>query len=406
MIELQRVTLPAIATSVCATPEGNIFIEMRANWDRDSQMQLACFDFMGQQKWQRAFTTLYPHAVKVANESIWLNTGKQIYRLDIDGAVTQVIPVALTESEYIGDFLVTPQGFYICSRGRRVDTKSPRLLRIADNGQVQWATSLLKPTVSFNGVVETGVHTNWQLQPKKPWRPTSWQPDLWQPLLATDNRLLASYVDYSSGIGISYCLDAATGEHLWATPPRPSGNKSLAPNQTFLIGSQGYGVFDTWLYNANGEILQHWQSHGYIVISQQAEMRVVEMQNILPSKMSFAIFELSGEIRKGPHLPRYRTAYPSIDKSGNVTFWREGELLTVDTQMNLKSLYSSPSDKPHLTMFSRTLLLESDKLAFTVSQHGGSHELWIFNTPLDVLATSMWPCGGGNLGNNAVYPQS
>jgi hypothetical protein len=127
------------------------------------------------------------------------------------------------------------------------------------------------------------------------------------------------------------------------------------------------------------------------------------MQNILPSKMSFSIFERSGEVRKGPHLPRYYTAYPSVDRRGKVIFWREGELLTVDARMNLKSLYSNTSDKPHLTVLGRTLLLQRDTLAFTVSQHGGKHELWIFNTPLDALASSIWSCGGGNLSDNAVY---
>jgi hypothetical protein len=70
-------------------------------------------------------------------------------------------------------------------------------------------------------------------------------------------------------------------------------------------------------------------------------------------------------------------------------FWRDGRLLTVNSDFELRELFAS--DNQRLVM-SRILLLDQGPVAFALSD-----ELLLFrDTGLGPLDTGTWPCGDGN----------
>lgn len=391
-MEPHRIPLSTIATHVAASNDGHVFIEMRRNWDHDSDVTLALYEPTGTLIWQKSATAQFPRAIKVVRGQLYFCDGADLFIFDMLGHLLQTVPVHLTPREWIGSYLVTEDGYYVCTRERRPrpeDTREPRIIRLDRQGQQIWSTALPKPKPDHEN------NSGW-------WSLREWRPDsLDFPILISGQRLLSTYVDYSSGLSTSYCLNTITGDLLWSTAFRPSGNRVALPHGRFLIGSQGYGAFDTRLYTENGLIQTHWKSHGYIVITESGEMRTVEMENVLPSRMHVSILETDGTVRQGPHLDRYRTSYPVIDQRNNTWFWREGELTIINSDMEKRVVYSDFPQQPHLTMYSQMLLVQ-EKLILTVCTHSGNSELWVFDVPEVSLANSIWPCFGGNPGANPV----
>jgi hypothetical protein len=163
-----------------------------------------------------------------------------------------------------------------------------------------------------------------------------------------------------------------------------------------MIGSQGYDAFETSLYDVNGVRSSTWPSHGYYLVSEAGEVRALEMENVMPSRMRFSVLQPDGSVRKGPRMPGYRSTYPVIDREGTAAFWRDGKLQTVDSELKRKVLFSDDSVTDGVPM-SRALLLDRGELVLAIGS-----ELWIFATELAPLATSVWPCAEANLARNPV----
>jgi hypothetical protein len=407
VLQPTRIQLPTVATSIAISGNDLIVIEMRANWDRDREAKFECYDTDGNRLWTKDLLVSYPHALKIADDGlIWIGSGASLDLFDLNGNPRHSFPLRWADGEDLGAFLIGIDGFYVCSRrsdeaGNLYETRQaskPKVMHYDLSGQLLWSTTLPINPIEFTGLIEAGVHTEWKIQPKKSWHPREWRPDLhYEPIMLSDERLIVSYVEYSSGLGVTYCLDANSGSLLWTTPPSPLGNRIIFDEGKFLIGSQGYGAFDTWLYDRDGTILQHWPSHGDIVLTREGQIRVVEMENVLPSKMHFSIFHLNGEVQKGPHLERYYTTYPVITRDKTTTFWREGDLITVDKNLNKQVLYSDSTTISNTGVLSRMLLSKRGKIVFT-----RANELWIFDAQLGSLEESVWPCVGGNIGGNPV----
>jgi hypothetical protein len=243
-----------------------------------------------------------------------------------------------------------------------------------------------------------GVDSGWQPRAKRAWQPEDWQPT-WsgEPLLLSGDRLLARYFELRSGLGRSFCLDWAGGDVLWTKEPRPEASVALVGLDEFLLGVQGYGAFDLYLYDREGRERQHWPSHADVVVTGAGDMRGVEMENCLPSRMHFSRFLPDGTIRKGPHLGGYYTTYPVVNRHGVAAFWRDGKLRTVDTSLEQRTLWEDKSLAEKAVM-TRMLLANDGTLLF-----GLEDELWLVRTDLGPMADSPWPCGGGNARGNPTH---
>lgn len=275
------------------------------------------------------------------------------------------------------------------------------MIKLDPSGSVLWSTTLPVGALGYQGVVEAGVHTGWETQPKRPWRPESWEPIRYggsEPLLMSGDRLLASFFEFPrSGIGCCYGLDAVSGSLLWVTEPAPTHTLAVAGPGRFYQGLQGYGAFETRLLGPDGAILRRWEVHGYLVIDAGGVVRCVEMENVLPARMRYSLLLPNRDVRRGPLLEGYYTTYPLVSREGVVAFWRNGELVLIDDRMDRHVIDSDPSATKE-GVLSRMLLSPWGSLVFAIG-----HEVRVVDVDLGPLAESPWPCGGGNVQNNPVW---
>jgi hypothetical protein len=242
-----------------------------------------------------------------------------------------------------------------------------------------------------------GVHTDWQIRPMQPWTPRVMEIDHWQPLLVSADRVLVGVTDGSSGIGICAILDAGTGRIVATTEPAPHHHKAIVGPGRFLVGRQGYDALSTTLYDHDGRTAQTWPSHGMMLVDRHGTIRGPESENRLPSRSLFRVLNADGSLRDGPPLSGYYTTYPALDSGGTTVFWRDGKLLTVDPDLQVRQLFAREDDR---AVMSRVLLLDHGRVIFALHD-----ELLIFpDTGLAALDTGPWPCADGNLqGNPAAH---
>lgn len=404
----KKIELPFLFSNIVGLPDGSIIVEMRSAADAGFHPIVARYSAEGEATWMRepqvAFS-IYQKPSKIvkvdANGMIWVNTGKGLVAYDEHGNSSSQVSFDLQKHELIGDFVIRSKDAIVCTWQTRRE-EDPRVLHYTMDGRKIWTTTLRRSLLHYEGVVGMGVETQWKIEPKKPFNSKDWLPDNQGSMLLAGDRLLQTYCDYSSGLSISYCLEMTTGEVVWITPSRPSGTKAIMLNGDFLIGSQGYGAFDTWCYGQDGSVKQHWKSHGYIVISEEGVVRSAEMRNS-GSDMHFSILEPDGGVLKGPHLTGYYTGYPVIDRKQNTVFFRKGKLLLVDRDLNLTTLFEAEEDaSSHSYWYSRILLIDG-RVYMAVSTYKKMQELLIFDTDLDTIANSSWACDCGNIGANSVY---
>jgi hypothetical protein len=404
MAEIQptRITVGGTIMAMAMTSHDLIYLLVRM---KDGNGRLVCHELRGQTvgKLDLAQLDQYPLAVapsvlRIAKDgAAWLGQGNALSQVEPDGRVREHREVACQTDESLASFLLLPDGIIASFfKPTRAKDLTARVARLNPDGTQRWSTFLPVGDVGYTGIVEMSVESSWQPRQKKPWRPRDWQPSYHEPLLLSDNRLLASYFEMRSGIGCSYCLDVDNGRLLWTTPLRPSSSLAIAGQGEFLVGVQGYGAFDTYHYGPDGAVRQHWPSHGYLLVTGEGEFRGVEMENSMPSRMSFSVFLRDESVRKGPHLNGYYTTYPVLDAQGVAAFWRNGKLRAVDADLKKRTLWQDKSIAEKAIM-TRMLLASDGTLVF-----GLDDELFLFPAELGPMANCVWPCGSGNVECNPV----
>jgi hypothetical protein len=353
--------------------------------------------------WRRLFDGLTSVPRATGGGSVWLAhqgpAGTALEEIGRDGSTIRAIAVAHRPDEKLGEILILPDGF--CTawtsespyRGARVDRRD-------SGGASIWSAAIPPAQIAHNCIMEASAETGWLSQPKKPWTPGAFRLHYWEPLLISGDRILASYWEARSGLGISYFLDTAKGQIINSTKPAPIGHKAILGNGEFLIGTQGYDEFATVRYNRAGNETVRWPTHGAMLTDRTGKLLGIELDNRAAAQPRLRIMERDGTLSDGPRLTGYHTAYPALDRNGTTVFWRNGRLLTVDAEFALRELFMTKDD--HGAVTSRVLLLEDGIVAFNLAE-----ELFIFRTTLGPLQDSVWPCGDSNLnGNPVVNPGS
>ncbi|WP_435204987.1 hypothetical protein [Micromonospora sp. bgisy143] len=369
---------------------------------------LTAVDLSGAVLWQRTFAG-HPFPPRVdADGTVWVThqdgASPPVFTLTgvgAEGSVLHEVTPQQEPGEHAGAVVRMPDGFCVLwlpttPRQRLPHGRTARLARHSDTGSTMWSTPLPLETVSFSGVVEASVATEWHVQPKKEWRPSTLRADHRQPLLVAGDRILAGISDAGSGIGKCTILDTDTGNIISTTEPGPYHHKAIAGHGRFLVGAQGYGAFSSTLYGPDGQPTHTWPSHGQMLIDQHGTIRGPESENRLPSRSRFRVLNPDGSMRDGPPLSGYYTSYPALDATGTAVFWRDGKLLAVDANLDQHELFRTDDDR---TVMSRTFLLQDATIAFALD-----NELLIFrDTGLAPLAAGPWPCADGNIhGNPAI----
>lgn len=382
-MDLQQINLSGHIATITSTAKGNLLVaQLRPQNPQDeADMLIQAFDTSLKPIWQQVKLSYATHAIKIVDNVIWFNSGYVLEQLTLEGETVGIVEPLLLPNEWIGDYVIQRELIFICTVkrfARTIEDKVPRILCVDKAGTVLWATNL---PILVSDIIKIRVG--------------KWSPDYYnQAMILSDDRILVTYRTESTGIGISYCVNTLNGERIWNTQPKPTGNKIALKDGCFLIGSQGYGAFDTWCYNHEGDIDTHWKTHGYIVISENDTLRIIEMSNRSPSQVHAAILESDGSIQRGDHLEDYYTSYPVLDTNDNMWFWRSGAIYQIDSNLKKYKIYETPLSKHALT--TRMLLL-SGKLVFASGK-----DLWSLDIGAVEIAKSHWACGAGNLGANPI----
>jgi hypothetical protein len=120
-------------------------------------------------------------------------------------------------------------------------------------------------------------------------------------------------------------VSLADGDLRFTTQTGPISKVAPVGRGAFLIGYQGYGAFETLRYNQDGDVSERWATHGYYLVGDG--VRVIELENKLPSEMHLARLLPGGVVAKGDWLDGYYTSKPLLGAGGNAYFFRKGVVL-------------------------------------------------------------------------------
>ena len=204
----------------------------------------------------------------------------------------------------------------------RTPMRPPVLERVDHDGTIRWSVVLPVGSVGYKGVVQMRADKGWKPRPMNPWVPETWFSTS-QRLTVSGDAVLVCFNDMPrSGIGFGYVVCLTDGALRFLTQRGPISKVAALGEGAFLVGYQGYGAFETLQYDRDGCVPERWSSHGYYVIDES--VRVIELENTIPSKMHLARLLPGGTVKKGDWLDGYYTSEPLLGSDGIVYFFRNG----------------------------------------------------------------------------------
>ena len=268
------------------------------------------------------------HGCLLTPSQIVLLDGTRIDLPPLDGARPSAI-LRTTDAFFIG-----------VEDDERVDAAA--VYRLDHRGEVVWRASTAPPATIGGHVSQMRRETGFQIEPMPPWRPQQWNMYVGE-LCVSGDRLVAQFAESPrSGIGICYGIDVATGGVVYTTPPGPYQELAAAHEPgAFLVGVQGYGAFETRLVDREGHAGTTWASHGIALLGEP--LRLIELENTLPSRSHVAILLPDGRVEHGARLPGYYTSRVIVASDGRAVFWRDDALVIVSRDgTRLERVFATP----------------------------------------------------------------
>lgn len=102
----------------------------------------------------------------------------------------------------------------------------------------------------------------------------------------------------------------------------------------FIIGLEGYDVFDTWLYNDQGEIVQQWRSCGHYIVSEDDTIRVIEQDRRTPTNGYVVRLNHDGTIDKGFKLRTCAASNPLLLENEELLFDHSGQIILLNKDLS------------------------------------------------------------------------
>jgi hypothetical protein len=262
----------------------------------------------------------------------WWITGPRARSL-ASGEVRDV--AARIEGEHSAHLTPRADATYVASTaGTDTGPREPgfgRVRRVALDGAVVWTRDLHRGRIAYDGIRQMRAATGWKSEPMPAWTPRQWEPH--EAPIVTGGLVVASFYDFSSGIGVHYGLAAEDGRLLWQTPATPMGDATVFGEGEVAIGAQGYGAFTTELRDRGAEPIARWASHG-TGIAIDGAIVVIEMDNAGVDRRHLVRWRRDGSIEHGAQLPGYYSTVPALRPDGTMVFAR-GKSLWAATPSSL-----------------------------------------------------------------------
>lgn len=367
--------------------------EGNENWYNQTVIGLS---INGDILWKSKLKVEYPNELRISEEGkCYVSFSNTIYEINENGTNEETFSLDLDGDQEIGSFVILNNSFVFSIHGK--NEPNAKVIKTDLQGTLEWGTKIPVSGIDYEGVVEARADNNWKIEPKKAWPAENWLCLLGNEIIVSKNTILVNYHEMPrSGIGKTYLLDLNSGKIKWDSKPAPFESVSCIGDGTFLIGHQGYGAFDTQLVNDSGEIIDNWKSVGATVISKDKEISLIEMDNSSSSKLYHSKLVGDGKVTRGSKIDGYYMIYPVLDHFGNMIFWRNKELMIIDSNSKRHSLMKIDFEKePHTSR--RMLLFNEGQIIFSLN-----NELYFLNTNLGILQDSSWACKYGNLERNPV----
>ncbi|VAW75294.1 hypothetical protein MNBD_GAMMA12-2720 [hydrothermal vent metagenome] len=154
--------------------------------------------------------------------------------------------------------------------------------------------------------------------------------------ISQDRLLLTTFTsDYHAWgfLGPAFLIDLNNGEGI--VQIRGENGAALG-NGSFIIGLEGYGVFNTWQYDRTGEMTQQWNSYGHYIVDEEYNIRVLERDRVSPTKSGLCRLHASGEVEKGPLLKDSQISQPLVLEDQSVVYIDCGILKVVDVSLEIQ----------------------------------------------------------------------
>ncbi|MFJ5707550.1 hypothetical protein [Streptomyces sp. NPDC093105] len=162
-------------------------------------------------------------------------------------------------------------------------------------------------------------------------------------------------------LGPAYLLDLADGRLV--AELRGERGAALGGGR-FLLGLEGYGIFETRAYDRDGAETDHWPSYGHYVVG--SGVRVVEADRRLPTRGRVVRLLPGGTVVPGPRLSDPQPPRPVVLPDGTVLVLDGGVIRAVGRDLGTTVLaeLKPPTDTRTL----RTLRWDGAELTATVAE--------------------------------------
>ncbi len=150
----------------------------------------------------------------------------------------------------------------------------------------------------------------------------------------SDNRILltTNTEEYHAWghLGPTLLIDIESGQIIKEI--KGSHGKPLGDGK-FIVGLEGYDVFDSWLYDRDGEVLQTWRSCGHYIIDEKENIRVIEQDRSSPTNSHVVMLNLDGSIKKGAKLITSSASKPVLLPNNDLVFENSGRIRVLDSNL-------------------------------------------------------------------------
>ena len=282
--------------------------------------------------------------------TLWVLETAGAFALTERGKRVSRVDVRMPEKMHLSAFERVENGFvFAWQHDIGTPMCAPTLARVQDDGLVCWSAALPLENVAYQGVVQMRAEEGWKPRPIDAWTPETWLSTS-RNLSVSGDAVLACFSEMPrSGIGFGYVVSLADGTLQFTTQKGPIHEFAPLDGGAFLVGFQGYGTFETLRYERDGRVQSRWASHGYYVLRND-EVRVIEMENTIPSKMHLVRLLPHGSVAKGAWLDGYYTSRPFQRDDGTLCFFRKGELLAArDLSIDNRIMLCAPDDMTYST---------------------------------------------------------
>jgi hypothetical protein len=187
--------------------------------------------------------------------------------------------------------------------------------------------------------------------------------------VSTDRLLVTTHsLDYHAWglLGPALLLDLDDG----AVVAELRGERGAAlDGGRFVLGLEGYDVFNTWMHDRDGTLLATWRTYGHYVVDPDQGIRVVECDRRVPTRSRVVRLLPAGLIEPGPHLVHGQVPRPIVLGDGTIVLLDAGVLRAVDRGLNdtvLAKLLPIPAHEAW--RFSGELALDGDRLSVALAE--------------------------------------